>query len=143
MTTKFRIWDHQARRYVENSCSLHCFSNWAIDPFTGEICDWVQGADGLAGKSENPDYYFNGTEIVTENRYFAEQYTGRKDEFGKEIYEGDIVEYQLGTVKYRSKIGWECDGWRTISFNDDSSDSFCAGISTVIGNIHENPELLK
>ena len=143
MKPKFRIWDRQARRYVENSCSLHCFSNWAIDPFTGEICDWVQGADGLAGKSQNPDYYFNGTEIVTEKRYFAEQWTGITDKNGVEIYEGDIMEHPLGTQTFREKVGWECHGWRFISFDNSSSNGLYKGSATVIGNVNENPELMK
>jgi hypothetical protein len=142
---KFRIWDRQTCHYVENSCSLHCFSNWTIDPFTGKICDWVEDSQGFATKSADPGYYFDKTEIIKGKRYFAEQWIGEVDKKGVEIYEGDIVEYQLGSIEkiYQDKIGWEHNGWRMISFDNGISNSLCAAIVTVIGSVNENKNLLK
>ena len=152
MPQKFRIWDRQARRYVDNSCSLHCCSSWQIDAFTGEIRDFVScqvGDDWVWSPMENPNWYLDGTAMVNEKRYESERWTGEVDQNGQEIYEGDIVEYWFGKSPelsespiFREKIGWEGGGWRMISFDDSSSNGLCAGIVTVIGNMKENLDLI-
>lgn len=82
-----------------------------------------------------------------------EQYTGLKDKNGKEIYEGDIVKcwsqdtYPVGRVMYSEE--W-CD-YEIVSYDPKdckvySLENFSPTIKEyleVIGNIHENPELLK
>jgi len=75
------------------------------------------------------------------------QFTGLTDKNGKEIYEGDIITGALPTKK--SIIGWSkkfasfcirTDGWMFEHWFGATCDpENCE----VIGNIHENPELLK
>lgn len=83
-------------------------------------------------------------EIDTEygKRFFLEQFTGLTDRNGKEIYEGDIVE---GHSDGNGKVEWSrFDGGYDYVFNDDAVVGLweVKKYLRVIGNIHENPELL-
>lgn len=85
--------------------------------------------------------------------------TGLKDKNGKEIHEGDIVryafEYPEGEWVEEVSFGKISDGegyyhdyflaWRTTDKDGDGHQSLLdlEGYCEVIGNIHENPELLE
>lgn len=97
-TTKFRIWDKQAQRFIHNDGSLHCESNWSIDAFSGEIVNFVRAIDGDHGSDTytadfNPNYYADGLDVVKENRYILSQNTGLEDKHANGVYEGDLISF--------------------------------------------------
>lgn len=76
------------------------------------------------------------------------QYTGLTDKNGKKIFEGDIVEGDKKYFTYTHPYGKVVyDGGQfVISFDDVLEDIECLGAWAndveIIGNVHDNPELL-
>ena len=72
------------------------------------------------------------------------QYTGLKDKNGKEIYEGDIVRLDHWSPK-EYIVEFNRGAFCFKHNKDDASYNDCKYLEKceVIGNIHENPELLK
>jgi uncharacterized phage protein (TIGR01671 family) len=95
---------------------------------------------------------------LNSEKLIIEQYTGLKDCNGKKIFEGDIVKYHdQGNVyvsdKYGAIVFHECKFQiksKSAFANDvvfyalvSNEASFFAGKkTTIIGNIHDNPELI-
>jgi hypothetical protein len=126
---KFRAWNTHTNKMID----LKKITPLALVPAMGE-CD--------------------GLFLPFQNVIILMQFTGLKDKNGKEIYEGDIVKFRshpdkekIGEVFYR-------ESW--ARFNIKTQDEFekkkgthsLTGFGTlnyveVVGNIYENPELLK
>ena len=68
-------------------------------------------------------------------------YTGLSDKNGKEIYEGDIIEYQSGIKPQRTIIEFEIHCYNAGFYPQGGANA--SHYWEVIGNIREHPELLE
>lgn len=76
------------------------------------------------------------------------QFTGLLDKNGKKIFEGDIVvhEVQKGILFNKGVINWDAKNARWAHQLNTMNPCLCMFDSSsheVIGNIHDNPELLE
>ena len=124
--------------------------------FRGKILgltDWSYGYYAKSGENhfilldtDNEDNY----SIVDPET--VGQYTGLKDKNGKRIFEGDIVQWKDENFNnYTSVVEWCGEKWNYPAFDLAKHDYECNGLQyvhedciiEVIGNIHDNPELLE
>jgi uncharacterized phage protein (TIGR01671 family) len=127
---KFRAWDKTQLRMVT-------LNAWHFD--TGLID--ASAPEELRG-------------FRNDGRYEVMQFTGLKDKNGKEIYEGDIVKAlfhygddygnEVGESEERiGQVSWtHSKGRQFVGFDFFPANDLAESIE-VIGNIYENPELLK
>lgn len=124
--------------------------------FRGKRCDngeWVQGfyvrADHHWHKNGiHKDWIAlgasaNGGWFALHNKYAVKaetvgQFTGLTDKNGKRIFEGDIIEWDelVWGSKHREAVTWD---YTILAMRKDDWGEWCE----VIGNIHDNPELLE
>lgn len=120
---KFRAYDKEAKEYYYNAEYTYDFQ------CSGRGCY----ADSFGDLLEHPE------------RYVVEQYTGLKDKNGKDIYEGDVLRFKMHTGKYENyEIVFRDAMFEAINADDTNFISYSTwDFGEVIGNIHENPELLN
>jgi len=126
--------------------------------------DWIPiyGSGMSYGEVEHFDdmigFRFHHTETTPFEKITLEQYTGLKDKNGKEIFEGDVVKYKIGykVSEPSDEPQNVCSSTGVVAFKDGEflprphgfyPEDYWYGYKyfdfEVIGNIHENPELLK
>ena len=105
----------------------------------------TDGKDYHAILRENPNDSSEmlNTPVIPES---VGQFTGPQDKNGVDIYVGDIGEFENG-----DKFIVEMEDWLEVSINwidepeceDQLRDLYRISKATIIGNIHQNPELIK
>lgn len=125
---KFRVWDKYCKRMHICGENTHD-SMWFDENNLAQYCN-LQNGEGSSNDNDGA--------------YELMQYTGLNDKNGKEIYEGDIIEfnpfmkYEIGVVDF-SEGGFTANEWflQSALTNGNEFDG------KVIGNIYNNPELLN
>lgn len=118
---KFRAWD------IENN-------RW----FMKDMFGFSITSDGTRLKYSHPAGHgdYHGSKLV--ESVVLEQYTGLKDHEGNEIWEGDVLqdteEYSIAEVTQDKTGAWVWDGEHVVDF---------IHMLKVIGNVHEDKDLLK
>jgi uncharacterized phage protein (TIGR01671 family) len=124
---KFRAWDLKRKRWLaDNEFRITSGGNLQIPDEHGGF----------------------GYESVFETGVVLMQFTGLKDKNGTEIYEGDIFHFTDSEVNTPWTVFWSRDGWKMAKHGREEWDFFRLGDPSmdkieVVGDICENPELLK
>ena len=157
---KFRAWDGKKMHYnvaVIGGKAMHRVFLVHSHPSEENPTDEREIMGSGGGR-----YYADGATFHPVKDAALMQFTGVRDGDGREVYEGDILEYsgypcrRECLVNYRYTVEWsdqgvmyDCSIWRV---SDRVRGAACgAGLCEVIqepgvrvvGNIHDNPELLE
>lgn len=111
--------------------------------------EWVYGYLHLPIGGENMMIQVSNTDSFGVVPDTVGQFTGLLDKNGAEIYEGDVVVLRRGVknISNTQTIEWCSHLSAFVRVIDDMDAHFISeadmGLYEVIGNIHDNPELLN
>lgn len=132
---KFRVWNEQYGRYIQDN-EYPIGGDYSLSMTQYGYVEVI----GLGDYQEGSDTTHSWGRVKNLREYIGEciieQCTGLKDKNGKLIYEGDIVKFKNDI----SEVKWCINGFAIddgVQYLVDDMDI------EVIGNIHENGELLK
>lgn len=139
---KFRV--YLDKMYYQNEYNEYNTNLVGID-FFNKTVTFAAYTDGE--EVDNLEKYsFDENNILYKKDLKIMQYTGLKDKNEKEIYEGDILFESFGERYY--KVIFENASFRAEAEGDFDEYSFdlidiVAQGCEIVGNIYENPELIK
>jgi len=164
---KFRVWDQKHKQLTSplNACKRIGYSNFDID-IEGRITREILNLGVKDGKLTDG---MDRSTTENQDNYIIQQFTGFSDHKSKEIYEGDIIDltYSKGHERDSSYdyygryvVEFKNGSWILIPQNLYDSDDEQRDLELylessdyvkskgmrrfeVIGNIFENPDLIK
>lgn len=130
---KFRAWDNESEIYLYNVQDAYDTLSGSVKYDDGEDADYDECCFG---------------DFLDNKRYDVEQFTGLIDVNGKDIYEGDIIKssYKYAQPKISQIIIEDGNSYilgEDLATGNEMLVSDHIGEIEVIGNVHENPELLE
>ncbi|AYA77390.1 hypothetical protein DOE78_19110 [Bacillus sp. Y1] len=133
---KFRAWDKTGNFmiYPETDLLATHYNDRGFEPDGMEVEMTLEGHAYISAhfQYESPAFLDNELTLL--------QFTGLTDKNGVEIYEGDIVQHGI----FRRKIIFQLCGFWLERSNGSKMPLWCEPKEVeVIGNIYENPELLR
>ena len=131
---KFRVWD------VEQNKFLSSYADKGIEFYHEQGKDWHE----KQVRDIVPVSWFLQDHNNNLANYIVTQYTGLNDKNGKEIYEGDILEWK---GEFIAEVFFEKENAAFVIKSKKGGKAFMSENYVlnfqIIGNIFENTELLK
>jgi len=125
---KIRVWDKRKNKYIEDF-----------------VFNFINKSPYITVEYFDNEYAY--THTFEEDEIIIEQCTGLKDKNDKLIYDGDLIKEPAN--KYPLEIYYDKGAWQTREYRKKGNNEQllyvlinCYGVE-VIGNIHENPDLLE
>lgn len=118
---------------------------------------WQEDGPGLDDRYDRenfgsaPEVFLWALRDIRDDDYVVQQVTGLKTSLNQDIFEGDIMRFNLkySDTPYIGEVAWSDESLSyVVYFSPDPTDQLVEDLAfvrsiEVLGNIFENPDLLK